>query len=54
MNSPFTAYNTAQEIFTNNKYLDILKSKDRILKIKPEEHKVTYTIVDKIYENKKI
>ena len=29
MNSPFTAYSTAQEIFTNNKYLDVLKSKDR-------------------------
>ena len=54
MNSPFTAYSTAQEIFTNNKYLDILKSKDYILELKPEEHKVTYTIIDKIEENKKI
>lgn len=53
MNNFFTVYRTAQEIFTNNKYLDILKSKDYILKIKPDEHTVKYTIVDKPVENKK-
>ena len=54
MNSPFTAYSTEQDIFTNDKYLNILKTKDYILEIKPEEHKFSYTIVDKIDENKTI